>query len=62
MGVPPNGGIISYPLERLHEEVAYIAVHLGWSQEEILSMTHRERARWVKQVNKMNRRQKRRAT
>jgi hypothetical protein len=37
----------------LHEEVAYLAVALGWSRAEILSMTHRERARWVEQVNRI---------
>jgi hypothetical protein len=45
---------MSYPLERLHEEVAFIATGLGWGMEEILSLTHAERARWVQQVNRMN--------
>ena len=53
-GVTPAGGILTYPLERLHEEVAFLAVGLGWSHAEILAMTHQERARWVKQVNRMN--------
>jgi Family of unknown function (DUF6760) len=48
------GGIVSYPLDRLHEEVAFIAVGLGWSHEVILGMTHKERARWVRQVNHIN--------
>jgi hypothetical protein len=55
-GDPPAGGIISYPLDRLHEEVAFIAAHLGWSHDEILALTHAERARWVKQVNAITRR------
>ena len=50
------GGILSYPLERLHEEVAFIAAHLGWSHDEILALTHSERARWVQQVNALQRR------
>jgi hypothetical protein len=41
-------------LERLHEEVAFIAVGLGWSYNEILSLTHRERAQWVQQINRIN--------
>jgi hypothetical protein len=45
---------VSYPLERLHEEVAFIAVGLGWSYQEILGLSHTERARWVQQVNRMN--------
>lgn len=56
---PPTGGIVTYPLERLHEEVAFIAAGLGWSHTEILAMTHHERARWVKQVNRMNARLRR---
>jgi len=38
----------------LHEEVAFIAIGLGWGREDILSMTHRERAWWVQQVNRIN--------
>ncbi|MAS35151.1 MAG: hypothetical protein CL610_14160 [Anaerolineaceae bacterium] len=48
--------MVSYPLDRLHEEVAFIAIGLGWSHHEILSLTHQERARWVQQVNRVNRR------
>lgn len=48
------GGIVGYPLERLREEVAFIAVGLGWSYEEIMSMTHRERAEWVRTLNQLN--------
>jgi hypothetical protein len=29
-------------------------VGLGWSHQEILSLTHQERARWVQQINRMN--------
>lgn len=43
-----------YPLARLHEEVAFIARGLGWSYDEITSLTHAERARWVEQVNRIN--------
>jgi hypothetical protein len=43
----------------LHEEVAFIAVGLGWSYNEILALTHRERARWVQQVNHINARHNR---
>lgn len=49
-----------YPLDRLHEEVAFIAAGLGWHHDEIMSMTHSERARWVQQVNRINTRRNRR--
>lgn len=39
-----------YPLERLRGEVAHLAAHLGWSHDEILSLTHRERQAWVETV------------
>lgn len=44
---------MSYPLDRLHEEVAFVAAHFGWSADELLAMTHQERARWVAQVNRI---------
>jgi hypothetical protein len=46
--------MIRYPLDRLHEEVAFLAVHLGWSHDSLMAMTHRERRRWLKQVSWMN--------
>jgi hypothetical protein len=46
--------VVGYPLDRLHEEVAFIATGLGWARDEILSLTHAERARWVEQVNRIN--------
>ena len=43
-----------YPLNRLYEEVAYLAYHFHWSREEILQLEHRERARWVGQITRVN--------
>ncbi len=51
-----RGGIVGYPLERLYEEVAYIAYHFHWSPEEILSLEHRDRQRWAEEIAKINRR------
>jgi hypothetical protein len=45
-----------YPLDRLHEEVAYIAYHFHWSRDEILNLEHRERQRWVNEIADINRR------
>lgn len=50
------GGIRGYPLDRLHEEVAYIAYHFHWSPESILTMEHPDRRRWVTEIGKINRR------
>ena len=43
-----------YPLDRLHEEVAYVAYHLHWSHRELMEMEHRDRRRWVHEVAQIN--------
>ncbi|HEX3034031.1 MAG TPA: DUF6760 family protein [Thermodesulfobacteriota bacterium] len=47
--------MIGYPLDRIYEEVAFIAYHLHWSHEEIMNMEHRERQRWCEEISKINR-------
>ncbi|RLG27430.1 hypothetical protein DRN85_00230 [Methanosarcinales archaeon] len=49
-----HGGIPSYPLDRIYEEVAFVAYHFHWSHEEIMNMDHRERRRWCEEVSKIN--------
>lgn len=46
----------SYPLERLFEEIAYIAYHFNWDQDRIMSMEHRDRQRWVSEIARINKR------
>ncbi len=55
-GARTLGGIWRYPLERLYEEVAYVAFHFHWPHEEILALEHAERQRWVKEIANINRR------
>jgi hypothetical protein len=55
-GVDQRGGNWRYPLERLYEEVAYIAYHFHWPHEEILALEHAERQRWVAEIAKINQR------
>ncbi len=45
-----------HPSDRLFEEVAYLAYHLHWSHDEILSFEHADRQRWVAEVAGINRR------
>ncbi|MBT9558030.1 MAG: hypothetical protein IV100_18485 [Myxococcales bacterium] len=45
---------MSYPLDRIYQEVAYIAYHFHWSPEDVLTMEHRERQVWVKQISEIN--------
>jgi hypothetical protein len=32
-----------------------VAYHFHWSRDEVLSLTHRERHRWVKEISEINR-------
>ncbi|WP_307722512.1 DUF6760 family protein [Sphaerospermopsis reniformis] len=49
-----SGGVISYPSDTLYEEVAFIAYHFHWSQDDILNLEHNCRQRWVTEINKIN--------
>ena len=50
------GGIAGYPLDRLYEEVAYLAYHFHWPPDALLDLDHAERRRWVDEVARINRR------
>ncbi|MEA3309668.1 MAG: DUF6760 family protein [Chloroflexota bacterium] len=47
---------MGYPLDRLHQEVAYIAYYFHWSRDEILNLEHPERQAWVEEIAQINRR------
>jgi hypothetical protein len=51
-----SGGITGYPLNRIYEEVAFIAYHFKWSHDEIMNMEHCDRRRWCEEISKINRR------
>ena len=53
-GVRTPGGIVSYPLENIFKEVAFLAYHLHWDREQLMGMTHKERHVWVKEVSQIN--------
>ncbi|MHB1354891.1 MAG: DUF6760 family protein [Anaerolineae bacterium] len=44
-----------YPLERVYEEVAYIAYYFHWQRQEILALEHGERIQWVREIARINR-------
>ncbi|MEO1377931.1 MAG: DUF6760 family protein [Cyanobacteria bacterium J06635_10] len=46
------GGVVSYPSEQMHEEVACIAFYFHWSLEEILNLEHNSRRNWVAQIDR----------
>ncbi len=45
---------MSYPLDNIFKEVAFIAYHFHWDRETILVMSHKERHRWVKEISSIN--------
>jgi len=47
---------VGYPLDRIYEEVAFLAFHFHWPHEEIMHMEHRERKRWCEEISKINKR------
>jgi len=49
--------MIGYPLDRIYEEVAFIAYHFHWSFEDIVNMEHRERQKWCEEISRINRHQ-----
>jgi hypothetical protein len=55
-GARARGGILGYPLDDLHEEVAFVAYHFHWPQGELMAMEHAERREWVAQISAINRR------
>jgi hypothetical protein len=48
------GGVEGYPIDRLHQEVAYIAYHFHWPLHDILSLEHEDRRRWVEEIAGIN--------
>jgi hypothetical protein len=49
-----TGGILSHPVGPILDEVAFIAYHFHWSQEEIMRMEHPDRRRWVEAISALN--------
>jgi len=48
------GGISGYPLDRIYEEVAFIAYYFHWGLDEVINLPHRERKEWCDQISEIN--------
>jgi len=48
--------VTGYPLTELYEEIAFIAFHFHWDENEVMQMEHADRRRWVREISKINRR------
>ena len=51
-----RGGVLGYPLEQLHEEVAFIAYHFHWPHADIMNLEHTDRRQWVAEISAINER------
>jgi hypothetical protein len=49
-----HGGVLSYPLEKIYQEVAYISYHFHWSLDSILEMEHKECQIWIREISEIN--------
>jgi len=38
----------------IYREVAYIAYHFNWSKQEIMTMPHHERKKWISEIADIN--------
>jgi hypothetical protein len=47
---------VTYPEDRLFEEIAYVAYHFHWPLETILDLEHPLRLRFVSEIDQINRR------
>ncbi len=45
---------MTYPPDRLHEEIAFVALHFHWSLDALLDLEHADRRRYVHEINRMN--------
>ncbi|MCP4215841.1 MAG: hypothetical protein GY765_14405 [bacterium] len=42
------------PLERIYEEVAFIAYYFHWQHDEVMMLPHKEREKWCEQISRIN--------
>jgi hypothetical protein len=47
---------VSHPQDALHRELAFVAYHFHWSRDEVLDLSHAERARWVAEISAIHER------
>ncbi|WP_420840459.1 DUF6760 family protein [Archangium primigenium] len=47
---------MSYPSERLSEEVAFLSYYLHWPRDQVMALSHAERQHWVAEVSRLHER------
>jgi hypothetical protein len=46
---------VTYPVERLWDEIGYVAFHFHWSLDDLLDLDHANRSRFVRQIEHLAR-------
>jgi hypothetical protein len=47
---------VTYAVDQIYEEIAYVAYHFHWSRDDILDLEHPERLRFVDEIGSINNR------
>ncbi len=42
-------------MDRLYEEMAFIAYYFHWDEEKLMNLEHRERKRWCEEISTIHR-------
>lgn len=50
-----TSGMKRYPVDRVIQEVAFIAYYFHWPHDDIMAMEHRDRRRWCEEISRINR-------
>ena len=45
---------MTYAVDRLYEEIAYVAYHFHWPHDDILDLEHADRKRYVTEIGNLN--------
>ncbi|WP_347495173.1 DUF6760 family protein [Ruminococcus sp. NK3A76] len=46
--------IVTYPADKIYEEMAFIGYYMHWQNSEIARFSHKERQRWCKEISRIN--------
>lgn len=46
--------MVTYPAEKIYEEMAFIGYYMHWSAQEIALFSHRERLKWCREISAIN--------
>jgi uncharacterized protein DUF6760 len=47
---------VSYPVDNLVDEVAFVAYHFHWQHDDVMALEHADRRRWVSAISSINER------